>query len=127
MDDIMVTLSADPQLRSPNIEKEAEWAKREGSLYYPLGANRPLRSSSGCWIYFIREGKMVARARIEGFFEWEELPKPLFTYTGERESRRRWWVKYGGFALAKRSISHKGFQGFRYIARNERAKFARSF
>lgn len=125
MADIMVTLSTGPE-RAPTIKKEKDWADKEGGLYYPLGDNRPLNAGIGDLIYFIREGRLVARAKIEEILKREQAPKEIYTYTGQIERYRTWWVKYKNFELAKKHIPSSGFQGFRYVGR-KRKQFEQSF
>ena len=66
MDDIKLTLSNNPNLRSQTIEEEARWMKQEGPLYYTLSRNEPLRAKAGCWVYFIKGGQLAGRAERNG-------------------------------------------------------------
>lgn len=68
VDDIKITLSKDPKKRAPDIKSEAQRfdTKKEGALYYELH-KKPRHTSAGCWVYFIRDGELVARAKASDF------------------------------------------------------------
>ena len=126
MRDIKVTLSSAPS-RVPSIEEERDWLREQGQLWYPLHAGRPRFVTEGkSWIYFIRDGKLVARARVRKL----EPPtlKRKVSYTGEPQASHAWSAKITEMQLAKRPRrAHSGFQGFRYVRREERAKLERAF
>lgn len=125
MSDLKLTLSADPAKRSPSIEEEAHWLEEAGQLWYPLGPNRPLKAQPGCWIYFIRGGKLVARAGASSF---DPPPRgPMFSYTGRPTNQGSWQVRIEYMELAKSRLDYPGFQGFRYVTADEQAAFERAF
>ena len=62
VDDIKLTLSKNPNLRSQTIEEEARWMNQEGPLYYTLSRNKPLRAEAGCCVYFIKGGQLAGAA-----------------------------------------------------------------
>jgi len=124
MKDIKVTLSQRPE-RAPNIEAEAEWMEEEGELWYPLGRNKPLEAVVGCWVYLLRDGHLVGRARAEDFEHFERSPS--YTYSGEPGQLNGWEVKCVEIEVATRRPKHTGFQGFRYVSDEEQAEFAEAF
>ncbi len=63
MDDIKLTLSNNPNLRSQTIEEEARWMNQEGPLFYTLGRHKPLCANEGCWVYFIKGGQLAGAPR----------------------------------------------------------------
>jgi len=126
MADIKLTLSKDPKKRAPDIESEARWLQKEGHLYYEL-QTQPLRASAGCWVYFVRNGKLMARARASDFRRMtkDELGG---SFTGELAHHDGWRVEIKPpMQIAIRPISHAGFQGFRYVRPDEVAAFKRAF
>jgi hypothetical protein len=125
VNDIKLTLSTDPAKRSPSIEEEAHWLEEVEELWYPLGPNRPLKAEPGCWVYFIRGSKLVARARASSF---DPPPlQPLESYTGKPQNAGGWHVRIEEMELAKCPLVHRGFQGFRYVTTGEQASFERAF
>lgn len=126
MADIKLTLSADPAKRSPNIEAEARWLKSKGAIYYQL-QSKPLNASAGCWVYFIRDGQVVARAKAKDF-RFMKAKELGGNYTGFPQNRAGWRVKcVPPMEIAARPIPHKGFQGFRYVSDEERVHFEGAF
>ena len=122
---IKYTLSKDTSKRAPSIEAEAEWLTREGSLWYELNVE-PGELRPGDLVYFIRAGEMVARARITDC-TWKDASEMVGSYTGveTKTSCNRFEIRE--MELAKRSIPHKGFQGFRYVTAKELPAFERAF
>ena len=126
MRDIKLTLSTDPAKRSPSTEEEARWLAKQGELWYPLGPNRPVEAGPGCWVYFIRGGKLVSRAKAESF----DPPsgKAKVSYTGSPTNRgSSWEVRVTAMELARVRLDHPGFRGFRYVTPDEQASFERAF
>jgi hypothetical protein len=126
MADIKLTLSKDTKKRSPDVKSEARWLKKMGLLYYELHT-KPLRASAGCWVYFIRDGKLMARAKARDFRKMtkDELGG---SFTGELADHDGWRVGIKPpMHIASRPVPHRGFQGFRYVRPDERAVFARAF
>ncbi len=72
MRSIKLTLSTDPKMRSPSASDEARWLRSARSLKYQLH-RLPLHAAAGDWVYFIREGRVVARARAQGFTRREVI------------------------------------------------------
>ncbi len=124
MADIKVTLSADPEKRTESIIQEAKWLEKEGALWYPL-QGRPKKADPGCWVYFIREGELAARAKSESF----DPPsgEQMYGFKGKPEKRDTWKVRVSKMELAKKHLSYKGFQGFRYVTNEEKEKFEKAF
>jgi hypothetical protein len=122
MNDIKLTLSKDPRKRSPDITSEAQWLMKVGSLNYELN-KKPRHASAGCWVYFIRDSKLVARASAR-FFVWISKDELGVSFTGELTDQDGWRVEIKPpMQIASRPISHSGFQGFRYVRQDERAAF----
>jgi hypothetical protein len=124
MSDIKLTLSTDPTKRAPSIEAEARWLEEEGPLWYPL-PNRPLKARAGCWVYFIRGGKLVARARASSFDPPSNAP--TVTYTGRPTNHDSWAVRIEEMELAKIRLDYSGFRGFRYVTDEDLVAFERAF
>lgn len=122
---IKYTLSNDRTKRAPSIEAEAEWLNREGSLWYELNVE-PQQADIGDWVYFIRDGLMVARSQITAC-SWTDASEMGGSYTGveTKTSCNRFEIRK--MELAKRPISHKGFQGFRYVTAKELSAFESAF
>jgi hypothetical protein len=121
--DIKLTLSRNAKIRAPDIAAEARWLKKEGELFYPLHA-KPAFASTPCWVYFIHDGRLVARAC--GFVA--NVSKPLYNYSGEPVRATRWRMRcVPPMQLSSRPISHPGFQGFRYIRPQEHGIFEGAF
>lgn len=125
MADIKLTLSTDQRKRSPSIEAEREWLMKEGRLWYPLGRHRPQRLAPGDWIYFIRAGQLVARARIESIDPPSGDPK--WSYRDQDTNGGSWEAAITSMELAIRRLPHRGFQGFRYVTPAESDGFAAAF
>jgi hypothetical protein len=130
VDDIKLTLSNNPNLRSQTIEEEARWMNQEGPLYYTLSRNKPLRAEAGCWVYFIKGGQLAGRARAERIGKASELhPEPLFSYSGKEleQPPDNYEVECKTMEVASHPIPHKGFQGFRYVLSEEVRAFENAF
>src|SRR4051812_42195837 len=111
MVDIKLTLSTDPKKRSPSAEQEARWLAEEGLIYYEL-PSKPRQARPGCWVYFIRAGRLAARARAREF-KWMDASEIGGTYTGVDEGQSCWRVVVESpMEIAVRSVPHSGFQGF---------------
>jgi len=124
MADIKLTMSTDERVRAPSIEDEQARLKELGALWYPLGSNRPLRAGKRCWVYLIRDGELVARARAE---EIGPPPAELFTYTGQPSKSNSCSVRISEMELATTPIPHTGFRSFRYVTAEEKGKFEAVF
>lgn len=130
MDDIKLTLSNNPNLRSQTIEEEARWMTEEGPLYYTLSRNKPIRAKAGCWVYFVKSGKLAARARAERIDKASKLhPEPLYSYSGDELERGsdNCEVECKTMEVAPHPIPHKDFQGFRYVLPEEAKAFENAF
>jgi len=126
MVDIKLTLSSNPTMRSPSIEEEAQWLEKEGALYYQLQA-KPIRASDGCWVYFIRNSQLVARAKA-GDFRWMAKEELGGSYAGVLPGKGSWRVKViPPMELTSYPIPHLGVQGFHYIRLEEQADFENAF
>jgi hypothetical protein len=126
MTDIKLTLSKDTKKRAPDIHSEARWLKKEGALYYELHM-KPLRSCNGDWVYFIRDGEVVARAKASKFL-WMSKNDLGPSYTGELTGHDGWCVKIKPpMQIASRLIPHHSFQGFRYVRQQEKTSFESAF
>jgi len=124
MPDIKITIIVDASVHAPNIHEDARWLEDEGCLYYPL-SGKPRQASPGCWVYFIRGGALVARAKATEFV-W--VTKKLYSYRRKPMRSNRWHVKYvSPLVIAKRPIRHRGFQGFRYVTSAEKRRFESAF
>jgi hypothetical protein len=123
---IKLTLGTDVNARAPSIEDEARWMKEAGPLCYPLGRNRPVHAEEGDCVYFIRAGKMVARAKADRFCQLSGSEE-RYTFTGEVSKTRGWQVECSRMELAKKPIAFRGFQGFRYVSRDEQICFESAF
>lgn len=126
MDDIKLTLKIDPKKRSPSAEAEADWIKNNQVFYALQG--KPQRTRPGCWVYFIRGGQLVMRAKAKDFLRMPQ-GEQLSTYTGISEDKTNvWHVEVGApVELATSSIAHKGFQGFHYVTDAEHSAFETAF
>jgi hypothetical protein len=122
---IKITLSTERRRRAPSIEAEAGWLRRQRSLWYELNV-RPRRAGIGDWVYFIRDGAMVARSHIAAC-EWKDASEMGGTYTGEKVERSCFRIKVNQMELAKRPLLHQGFQGFRYVTPQEERRFEVAF
>ena len=126
MADIKLTLSKDIKKRAPDIYSEARRLKKESALYYELHT-RPLRASKGNWVYFIRDGEVVARARASNFL-WMTKNDLGGSYTGELTDHDGWRVEIKPpMQIASRPVPHKSFQGFWYVRAEERAALESAF
>lgn len=123
--DIKITLDSHSKKRSPTIEAEARWMLEHGSLWYPLHAE-PKRVHPGCWVFFVRDGRMVARARADRFVQRRELARTS-SYAGHRQVPASWNVECSSMQVATHPITHAGFQGFRYVKTEERQEFGAAF
>jgi hypothetical protein len=122
---IKYTLSRDTSRRAPSIEAEAQWLREEGFLWYPLNV-KPQRARIGDWVYFIRDGSMVARARITARSP-NDASEFFTTYTGQKVETSCFQIQVKQMELARLPIPHKGFQGFRYVTAKELPAFERAF
>jgi hypothetical protein len=124
--DIKLTLSKDTVLRSPNALEESKWVENEGTIFYPL-QSKPKDALPGCWVYFIRDGKLVSRAKAKAFI-YKDKSSLGATYTGVSNQKSGWKVEVmPPMVLTKHAIEHNGFQGFRYVQNAEIEKFQQAF
>lgn len=94
-------------------------------MRYPL-PSCPRLAGTGCWVYFIRAGRLVARARAEAF----EVPgKPGKSYKGVSQPAAPASVVISSMAVLPQSrrIATQGFQGFRYLTDSDDKRFPRAF
>jgi hypothetical protein len=124
--DIKLTLGTDTKLRSPTIQDEARRVQAEGPIYYPL-QGRPRHCGPGDTVYFIRDGTVAARARVDAIVPKSELPRPLRTYSGRLGLPTAWSVSCSRMTVASRPVPHSGFQGFRYVSDDELPLFTAAF
>ncbi|HKU74439.1 MAG TPA: hypothetical protein VJR02_11005 [Pyrinomonadaceae bacterium] len=122
---IKYTLSRDTSRRAPSVEAEAERLNKEGSLWYELNV-KPQRADKDDLVYLIRNGAMLARARILDI-AWKDVSEMGTTYTGAQVEKSCWRFEIKNIELAKRDIPHTGFQGFRYVTAKELPSFERAF
>lgn len=122
--DIKLTLSTDPKLRAPSIEAERAWLAKERRLFYPLGPRRPRFTRADNLVYFIRNGKVVARAVIVRI---SDSPGERPTYTGEKHVFNGPEIEISDMELATKPVAHAGFQSFRYVQPDEEAEFEEAF
>lgn len=125
MSDIKLTLSKKSK-RAPSIEEEARWMEEEGPLFYPLGANRPRAAQPGCWVYFIRDRQLVARAHADKFVLFDKATE-LHSYSGMLEQGTGWHVQCSRMELARVRPPAGGFQGFWYVRGQEQSEFESAF
>ena len=126
MADIKLTLSKDIKKRAPDIYSEARRLKKENALYYELHT-KPLRASEGDWVYFIRDGEVVARARASKFL-WMTKNELGGSYTGELTDHDGWRVEIKPpMQIASQPVPHISFQGFRYVRPEEKTTFESAF
>jgi len=129
MRDIKLTLSQDKKRRSPTVEDEAKWVNLEKEIFYPL-QGRPGEAQSGCRVYFIRAGQLVARARAEEFRQLLAGVQ-LESYTGVPEEKGGWHVVCNSMEVLPKSrrLPHDPafFQGFHYVRQDEKTAFERAF
>jgi hypothetical protein len=126
MADIKLTLSKDIKKRAPDIHSEFRRLKKESALYYELH-KKPLRASEGDWVYFIRDGEVVARAKASKFL-WMSKNALGGSYTGELTDHDGWRVEIRPpMQIASRPVPHKSFRGFRYVRLEEKAAFESAF
>jgi hypothetical protein len=124
MRDIKITLSTSAS-RAGSIQDELDWLKEEGELWYPVSAGKPQFTRPGLWVYFIRDGHVVARAPIASIDPPSSVT--LSSYSGEPMQSRAWQIRVETMELAVQPIRHLGFQGFRYVTDEERALFESAF
>ncbi len=124
MTDIKLTLRKDPSRRAPNIEAEAKWIAECGPIYYSLQV-RPARVDEGCWVYFIRDGNLVARARADQFRPRNGV-EDRSTFTGAEAPSNAgvWEVACSNMELPARPMPHRGFQRFRYVTDEATTSYA---
>lgn len=123
---IKYTLSTDPSLRSPSIEEELNFLRVSGYLYYEIQKPKEPKKIVGEFVYFIRAGQMLARAKISGC-RWMDASEMGGTYTGVRTEKSCWRFEIKKMELAEWPIQHKGFQGFHYVTAKELPTFERAF
>lgn len=128
--DIKLTLSQDTIFHASDADVEARWQKQEGHLSYPL-PQKPLRASAGCWVYFIHDGQLVARAKAIDFVTASEIKTMYpnhYSFTGQPAKVGKWNVICTEMELAKKDdVAHQGFQGFRYVKPEEQALLESAF
>lgn len=126
MTDIKLTLSKDIKKRAPDIHSEARRLKKVGALYYELHT-KPLHASNGDWVYFIRDGEVVGRAKANRFL-WMSKNDLGTSYTGKLTDHDGWHVEIKApMQIAFRLIPHNSFQGFRYVRPEEKATLESAF
>jgi len=126
MRDIKITLSRDPKLRSPDVFEEARWLQDSGAIYYQL-STMPKYAKAGCFVYFIRNGQLVARAVADDFLRME-VDELGGSYTGVPTTKGGIRVKVmPPMEIAVTPIDHKGFQGYHYVKEEERQAFQGAF
>lgn len=125
MRDIKLTLGRRPN-RAPSVGAEARRMKTLGPLYYPLGANGPKHAAPGCWVYFIRAGELVGRAKAKTI-EWIDPPIDGYDAAEQPSTIKGWQVTCTKMELASRPIPTEGFQAFRYVTAAEGSAFERAF
>jgi hypothetical protein len=112
-------------LRSPSIEEELNFLRANGRLYYEL-SGKPSRAEIGDYVYFIRNGLMMARSLITDL-RWMDASELGATYTGVEITKSCHRFEIQDMELAKRPVPHKGFQGLRYITAPENRTFEAAF
>ncbi len=123
--DIKLTLAAGSKIRSPTIDAEARWIEDNGPIYYGL-PTKPKEAGPGSWVYFLRDGALRARARIDQMVSGDEMGE-RFTYTGAPIESAPWNQAVSKMELANRPIPQKGFQGYRYVSDLEASTFVTAF
>lgn len=129
MRDIKLTLSQDKRRRSQTVEDEAAWVNRTRDIKYAI-PTRPREAQAGCWVYFIRAGLLVARAKADEFIR---LPtgEHLESYTGVKEEKGGWHVVISSMEVLPKSkrLPHDPhfFQGYHYVRAHEKTTFERAF
>jgi len=124
MRDIKLTLATD-RTRASTVEQELSWLRSVGELWYPLHTGKPKDAGKGSWVYFIRDGHLVARARAESIDP--PTSKPKYGYSGEPQPSKAWEVRITEMEIAKQHPAHPGFQSFRYVRDEERQEFEAAF
>jgi len=122
--DIKLTLSKS-QTRSPTIVAEARWVEDNAPISYGL-PTRPTKADRGDTIYFVKEGAMRARAKIDELVSAKELG-PRFTYSGLEVSPAPWNVLISAMELSSQPVPAKGFQGYRYVDGPEARRYVAAF
>jgi predicted HNH restriction endonuclease len=123
--DIKLTLAGTSKIRSPTIEAEARWIEDNGPIYYGL-PSRPKQSGVGSWVYFLRDGQLKARARIDAIIRGKELGR-MSSFSGQALPTAAWNLAVTSMELSKRQIAQRGFQGFRYVTSMEARLFQSAF
>lgn len=123
--DIKLTLAARSKIRSPTVEAEARWIEDNGPIYYGL-PTQPKEAGEGSWAYFLRDGAVRARAKIDQIVSGDELGD-VFTYTGHPIRAATWNLAVSKMELSSRPIPYRGFQGYRYVTLAESSKFESAF
>jgi hypothetical protein len=122
---IKLTLNKDDPIYARDIGKEADWMSQEGKLWYALHT-RPKSAHPGCWVYFILDGQLRARAKAINFVETSKEEE--YSYSGHKHQRKKWTVECSSpMEPAILPISHQGFQGFRYVTLDEEGAFEKAF
>ena len=95
-------------------------------MRYPLN-QLPCHAGPGCWVYFIRAGEVVARARAVVF---EAPGKGGSSYTGIPQPTPPADVKIEApMEVLKpgKRLECRGFQGYRYVTSRDQSRFFRLF
>jgi predicted HNH restriction endonuclease len=87
----------------------------------------PSHAKPGCWVYFIRQGLVAARAKVQGFVHRKKITQSLRTYSGQRARPAEWNVKCSSMHMPKTRVLHRSFQGFQYVTAEEAKTFRRAF
>jgi hypothetical protein len=123
MADIMITLSTDNAVYTGSMTAEANWAKTDGPLWYPL-PTKPRRASRGAKVYFVLDGHIAGRATIESIESksWKGL-----THKGIRLKHTGPAVEYLNVEIASKKVRYLGFQGYRYVEGPLLTRFEKAF
>jgi hypothetical protein len=127
MTDIKIILSQDDDIYAANPDTEGRFMDSCGPLYYPLHV-MPRQTQAGCWVYFIFQNKLVARAQADAFSTSSDLKNNLYTYRDAEMDSAPAYVECSKMERATRPISTPGgFQGFRYVKPEEQQAFEGAF
>lgn len=127
MTDIKITLSQDDDIYAANPDTEGRFMSSHGVLYYPLHV-MPRNAQVGCWVYFIFQDKLTARARSTAFISGNDLDLELYTYRDVKMDSAPAYLKCTEIERATKPISTTGgFQGFRYVKPTEKQAFEDAF